>query len=379
MAAKPKIVILSHSFVPYVSGAEFFVKEIVERLGNDYEFVILTSRFKKSLLKTEKMPGCLVKRVGFGLPFYLDKFLFLLAAPFYALKEKPAILHCVMESYAGIALIIFKFFNKKIPTILTLQCGDLDHPKKQKKIPAWLWRKIHTAPEYITAISSALAKRAQKLRNSPDNIFVIANGFNSQEIVFNETKIPYRIVCATRLSWEKGIEYLIKALPDIRKDFPETRLALIGKGKERDTLEKLAADTGVADIVGFRGFLEHQEALREIAKANVFVCPSLAEGLGNVFLEAQACKTAVIGANVGGIPDVIQNSFNGLLVPPQNSQAIALAVKKIFQDPILAAELIQNGFETVQKFTWENTASKINDLYQSIIDDCHSERVGMSF
>ncbi|MCX6789763.1 MAG: glycosyltransferase family 4 protein [Candidatus Gribaldobacteria bacterium] len=367
MAIKPKIVILCSSYAPFISGAEAFIKETVERLQNNYDFVVLTARFKKQLAKQEQQDGCLIKRMGFGLPFGLDKFYFMIFSPFLAVKLKPAIAHGVMESYAGVALIILRWLNKKIPSILTLQCGDLDHPKKQKKIPKWLWRKIHTTPDYITAISSFLAKRAERLRKSKENIFIIPNGFDVNELPRKEKVFENRIVCVARLSWEKGIEYLIKALPEICQQFPYAHLVIVGDGPEKENLGNLTEKLGLSEAVFFRGFLPHQEALKEISQGEVFVCPSLAEGLGNVFLEAQACNTPVIGANVGGIPDIIQDGFNGFLIQPKNSQVIVGAVIKIFSDKNLAQQLAQNGQTTVQKFAWPNIVSQVDNLYQKIL------------
>ena len=367
MPAKPKIVILCSSYAPFMSGAELFIKETTKQLQDNYDFVVLTARFKKQLAKEEQQDGCLVRRMGFGLPFGLDKFYFMIFSPWLVIKLKPAIAHGVMESYAGVALIILRWFNKKIPLILTLQCGDLDHPKKQKKIPKWLWRKIHTTPDYITAISSFLGQRAERLRASNKNISIIPNGFDVNELPLKEKVVEKRIVCAARLSWEKGIEYLITAVAEIKKIYPNAHLVLAGDGPEKEKIQGLVEKLGLADSVFFKGFLPHRDALKEISQGEVFVCPSLAEGLGNVFLEGQACGTPVIGTNVGGIPDIIQDGFNGLLIQPKNSQAITEAIIKIFSDKNLAQRLIQNAQITVQKFAWSNIVSQVSDLYQTIL------------
>lgn len=367
MPTKPKIVILCVSYAPFMSGAELFVKEIAGRLQDNYDFVVLTARFKKQLAKEEQRDGCLVKRMGFGLPFGLDKFYFMIFSPWLVIKLKPAMAHGVMESYAGVALIILRWLKKKIPIILTLQCGDLDHPRKQKKIPKWLWRKIHTTPDYITAISSFLGKRAERLRASSKNIFIIPNGFDVNELPFKGKIVEKRIVCVARLSWEKGIEYLIKALAEIKKIYPSAHLVLVGDGSEKEKLQSLVEKSGLTDVVSFKGFLPHRDALKEISQGEVFVCPSLAEGLGNVFLEAQACQTPVVGTNVGGIPDIIQDGFNGLLILPKDSQAIVEAVIKIFSDKNLAQQLTQNAQITVQKFAWPNIVSQVDDLYHKIV------------
>ena len=104
-----------------------------------------------------------------------------------------------------------------------------------------------------------------------------------------------------------------------------------------------------------------------MAIADVFVRPSLSEGLGNVFLEAQACQTPVVGTDVGGIPDIIQDNFNGFLIPSKDSQAIARVVIKIFSDKNLAQQLTQNAQITVQKFAWPNIVSQVDELYRKIL------------
>ena len=351
-----------------MSGAEFFVKEVVKGLAGQYDFLVITARFKRSLPELEEVSGCLVRRLGWGLPFGLDKFWFIVASPFAVLKYKPVIAHGVMESYAGIALIILRWLNKKIPIILTLQCGDLDHPKKQKKIPGWLWRKIHTTPDYITAISNFLAKRAERLRGRARNILVIPNGFDSREVPPKGKVMDGRVVCVARLSWEKGIDYLIAALPEIRRQFPSAHLVLAGDGPEKEKLRSLAKRLNIQEAVQFKGFLPHEQALKEMSRATVFVCPSLAEGLGNVFLEVQACGTPVVGTNIGGIPDIIQNGFNGFLISPKSSQAIVGAVVKIFNEPALARRFAQNAKATVRKFAWPNVVGQIDELYRKILD-----------
>ncbi|MDD5750772.1 MAG: glycosyltransferase family 4 protein [Candidatus Pacebacteria bacterium] len=350
-----------------MSGAEFFIKEITERLQDKYDFVVLTSRFKKQAAREERMRGCLVRRLGFGLPLGLDKFWFMVASPFVALRSEPAIVHGVMESYAGVALIIFRWLARKIPAVLTLQCGDLDHPKKQKKIPRWLWRKIHTAPDYITAISGFLAKRAESMRGSPENVFIIPNGFDLREVPSKKEAVSGRIVCVARLSWEKGIEYLIGALPEIREKFPGARLVLVGDGNEKGKLLDLANKLGLDEAVEFRGFIPHSNAIEEISRGEVFVCPSLAEGLGNVFLEAQACRTPAVGTDVGGIPDIIQNGFNGVLVAPRDSRAIAQAVVKIFSDRVFARKIVENAVVSVRRYAWPDVVGLVDNLYRKIL------------
>lgn len=345
-----------------MSGAERFVKEVVERLSVECRFVIISAKIDKNLPRLEEKNGILIHRVGFGGEF--DKWFYSVLAPIVALKYKPGLIHAVMESYAGIALWISSFLTT-VPRILTLQSGDLDDISKQNKIPCWLWKKIHTSPDKITAISGFLKKRALNLGVSEEKIEIIPNGVDFTETrAISAEKIARRIVCVGRLSWEKGHEYLIGAMFEILAEFPDARLTLVGGGNREQELRDLVFKAGIRQSVDFLGNLPHNEVIAEIKKSEVFVCPSLAEGLGIVFIEAQACGTPAVGANVGGIPDVIEDGKTGILIPARDSNAIALAIRKIFKDKEFSAEIVKNASLSVSRFNWENIAEQIYKIYQ---------------
>ncbi len=366
---KKTVAIFSAFYAPWESGAEKFAREVVENLVDRYHFIIFTARNSKKNLKLEKGKGYEIHRLGLG--SIVDKWLFPLLAPIAAMRAKPKLVHAVMESYAGIALAIFKTFNWRTPAILTLQSGDLDDSRKQKMIPFLLWKIIHLAPTHLTAISRYLAERAERLGAPKERISIIHNGVDLKEIDSLLQKqrgtVPFRIVSVGRLSWEKGHEYLISSLPLIKKEFPEAHLVLVGGGAEEEKLRKLAAALDLSSSVYFRGMLPHGRAMGEAALAEAFVCPSLAEGMGIVFLEAQALGIPVIGTYVGGIPDVIENEVTGLLVPPKDSVAIAEAVKRIFRDQELKSKLITTAKNNIAIFSWDRITEQVASLYDRYI------------
>jgi glycosyltransferase involved in cell wall biosynthesis len=141
---------------------------------------------------------------------------------------------------------------------------------------------------------------------------------------------------------------------------------LVGDGPEKQNLELRIKNQGLENAVHFRGALAHDEAVKEIAKAEVFVCPSLAEGLGIVFIESQAAGVPVIGTDVGGIPDVIEDGVTGLLVPPKDSQAIVMAIAKIFNNHELHDRLMSQAKERLSRFDWDHIADQISKVYRSI-------------
>lgn len=364
---KTKLVILSAFYEPFMSGAEQMVKEIVERLGDYYEITLITGRFDSALPKKEKKSSFTLIRVGIGHK-KIDKFFYPFLANFKIRKIKPNITHAIMESYAGIALILTKYFYPKSKRILTLQSGDLDDFKKQRKIYIkFFWKKIHNSPDKIVAISSFLSLRAENLGVSKNKITIIPNGVDFSKIPREIKQESNRVICVARLSWEKGIDYLIKAWPRVLKEIPFAKLVIVGEGNKRGEIEKMIKDFNISDSVELKGSLPHNKIFDEIKKSEIFICPSLAEGLGIVFIEAQACGVPVIGTRIGGIPDVIQNNENGILIEPKNSEEISKSIIALLKNEDLRDRLSKKALETVRKYDWKKIVEKIDFLYKEII------------
>jgi len=364
---RPEIIILSAFYEPWMSGAERFVKEVVERLGSRYHFSVYTSRISRSVPKRETRDGFDIIRVGFGTKY--DKWFFCVLGPLAALRGEAKIAHAIMESYAGIALWVFGILRPSVKRILTLQSGDLDSDKKQRRIPGWLWKRIHVSPHLVTAISGFLAARARRLGTEERDLTVLPNGVDLAHIKPRtpERRVAHRVVCVARLSWEKGLPFLLEAMVEVKKKFSDVHLVLVGDGVLRGELERKAKDLGIADAVLFKGNLPNAEALEVVKTADVFACPSLAEGLGIVFIEAQACGVPVIGTDVGGIPDVIEDGKTGLLVPSEDPTALAASIVRLMDDRALSDGCVAEALVRLPRFDWVGIVEKAAKIYGSFL------------
>lgn len=366
MDTKKKIVLFSAFYEPFMSGAEQQPREIVKRLGKKYAIFLIAARVDKNLARLEMRDNFTLVRVGVGHPV-IDKILYPLAAAFKARRLKPAVAHANLESYAGLALLCLKILYPKAKRILTLQSGNIDDPRQKKNfIIKFFWHAINFSPHVITAISRFLAKRSIDMGVPKEKIIIIPNGADFSEIPENIKRSRNQVFFAGRLSWEKGADYMINAWPKVLRKFPEAKLVQVGDGPMREELLKLIKKLGIGNSVELKPTRPHSEYIKEFKKAEIMVCPSLAEGLGIAFIEAQACGTPVIGTNVGGIPDVIQDGENGLLIEPKNSDAIAAAIIKLLNDKELANRLCSRALETVKKFDWENIVKQFDGIYQNI-------------
>jgi len=158
-------------------------------------------------------------------------------------------------------------------------------------------------------------------------------GFTCREPMHNHQ--PLVITCISRLSPEKGIDYLIRAIPDVLERFPQTKFLIAGGGRLKDSLCAIAEELGVKDSVRFIGAFEHQCLPEIMNQTDIVVQPSLNEGLGGSLIEAMAWGKPIVASAVGGIPQLVRHGINGLLVPPRDSHGLALALNQLLADPSL--------------------------------------------
>lgn len=151
---------------------------------------------------------------------------------------------------------------------------------------------------------------------------------------------PLRVICAGRLVPEKGFDLLILAFADVAREFPKVMLEVAGDGPERGALEQLAHRLGIDRRVKFHGWLAAAQMPSFLTGALVAVLPSrVEEGFPTALVEAGLAGCALIGTNLGGIRDIVQQGRTGVLVPPNDPLCLADAVIDFLQDPSKARRL----------------------------------------
>jgi glycosyltransferase involved in cell wall biosynthesis len=166
-----------------------------------------------------------------------------------------------------------------------------------------------------------------------------------------------------RLSDVKGHIYLIRAMPQVIKSFPTAKLLIIGEGRMQNALIKEVNTLGIQENVLFIPRVSNTQDM--LAAMDIFVMPSLQEGLGLALIEAMAQGIAVVGSAVGGIKTLIQDKLNGLLVAPADSAALAQAMITLLSDAALRRVLGARAREFITaNFSKEEMVSKTEIVYQ---------------
>ena len=162
-------------------------------------------------------------------------------------------------------------------------------------------------------------------------------------------------------------------MPFVIKKFHNARLLIIGDGPEKDNLINLSKKLNLENNVIFTGNIKYQLLPEYYATSDIFVLPSIVEksgdteGLGVVLLEAIASATAVVGSDVGGIPDIIRDNETGLLVRQKDPKDIADAILKLLSNNLLRKKLSKNAKEHLKKnYSWVVVSKKFERIYDSL-------------
>ncbi|HET6568440.1 MAG TPA: glycosyltransferase family 4 protein [Rhodothermales bacterium] len=231
----------------------------------------------------------------------------------------------------------------------------------------------------FTPVSSFTGRLLQNLGVPSEKVRVVTNGTDPdlfrpmddravRERLGLEGK--FVILTVSRLIARKGGDTVIQALPEIVADVPNVTFVIIGEGPFMCELERQAQALRVEDYVLFLGRIPHEQLPIYYNTSDVFVLPSReeppeVEGLPISFLEAEACGKPVIGARSGGIPDAVLEGETGLLVPPDDPQALGEAVLRLAHDPEYARRLGRQGREYVlRRGNWEYAGSSIFEVLQ---------------
>jgi glycosyltransferase involved in cell wall biosynthesis len=165
-----------------------------------------------------------------------------------------------------------------------------------------------------------------------------------------------------RLEAEKGHRTLLEAWPLVLAAQPRAWLLIVGEGSERDSLEAEAASLGISDRVVFTGRREDVPAVT--AALDVSVLPSYREAQGLSVLEAMALGRPVVASRVGGIPEMIEDGVSGLLVPPNDREALASAIVRLLADHPFADMIAKRGHDLVHdRFCVELMVNSIEAIY----------------
>ena len=200
---------------------------------------------------------------------------------------------------------------------------------------------------------------------TPEKLSSLRSAFRRAWSIHEEATVLGSIA---RLHPTKGLEYFIKAAAIISRRLPNTHLLLVGRGPLQEALQKQAHAAGIAYT--FTGFLP--DVYPALSAMDLFILPSLSEGMGLALLEAMHAGLPIIATHVGGIPEVIRNEQEGLLIPPRDPEKIAAACLKVLHDPAFTETLKISGHARWPQFSREAMLRQTEEFYLELLSNDHS-------
>jgi glycosyltransferase involved in cell wall biosynthesis len=237
---------------------------------------------------------------------------------------------------------------------------------------AFLTRYALSKADHVTATGSRLAEAALHYAPPSKSVTVVPYGIDLDRFLPSERGDSQRdqltVGAVARLSPEKGLDVLLDAAANLIGRGTDLRVVLTGDGPERSNLERQATRLGIAGRVEFRGDVPHDRVPDVLAELDIFALPSREEGFGVAALEASAMQVAVVASDTHGIPDAVEHERTGLLVPPNDSAALAGAIERLAKEPALRERLGRQGRAFVEeRYRWQDNAAQMERLYQHVI------------
>lgn len=243
----------------------------------------------------------------------------------------------------------------------------------------WLDARALRAFNHVVFVSPAMKNREQL--KSLRRVSVIENGIEFGTSTAGRRTAPApqdtRVLVVGRLSPEKGFDLMLRAAARLRSQGKVGHLTIAGDGALRAELTALAASLRIADSVTFAGFVDDMDAL--YASHDVLVLSSRTEGLPMTLLEAISQRLPVVATRVGGMPDVLDDGAGGVLVPPENAEALADGIASVVDNPEAARARAEVAWQRARaRYGVESMARQYIDVYSHLLADTRAKHEAVS-
>lgn len=281
----------------------------------------------------------------------------------------------IIHAHHPIAALVMKQLFPDTPLVVTVHSsyerelilnGKIKEGGPEHRFLTSIYRELESKADKLMTVSESFRSYLTPYVESPERIKVIPNGFDEKRFkpIAHENEVT-QLITVCRLVPAKGLDVLLHACAELKQRGCPFVLHIIGDGPIRKELEDLAQELDLYNDIIFYGYMLHPEEFMPFF--DVFVLPSRAEAFGSVFAEAALCWLALVGTNIGGIAEQIEDGVNGLLVPPENATALADALEKVVADPTYRYNLARAGWDKAKKvYSLQRVISQLKKVYNEV-------------
>lgn len=277
----------------------------------------------------------------------------------------------IVHAQTRVSQVIGYYLEKFSKAIFVTTChGFFKRRLIRRLLPCWGRRTVAISDavrEHLVNKMKVPKAKIELLYNGID-INLVKKEYSKQDLdkIRKEFNLASDLVVGitARLSSVKGHIYLLRAISRIKEVFPDVQLLIVGSGKSRyeTKLHRMCKKLNIDRNVIFQPGM--QDVYKALSVMDVFVLPSVQEGLGLSLLEALSAGLPVVASNVGGIYSVIRDEENGLLVPPKDDKALAEAIIRLLKNKDYAKALGQKGIQVIrEQFTLDKMIERMEEFY----------------
>ena len=377
-----KIVMLTPYFYPHTGGTEKYVKDLsigLVQAGHEVTVISNNVPIRAKAPAEEVMQGVRIKRLPAFDFFYLP-----ISLPFnLKLVEDFDIIHAHAPAFSFVRSVGDKV---KTPLVLTYHCDTVAFDKIMGiPIPGFIRTAFEESfnayarlwlpkVDAIISTTESYASTSHVLKDFPHYVVPIGVHYENFDPVIKklgiteEKRLKNQVLFVGRLAANKGVEYLIRAVPKILTRFPDTKFIIAGEGEEKPHLLTLIKLFKVEEAITFFGTVTFEKLIELYTTSTVFVLPSInrLEAFGIVQLEAMACSTPVVVSNIPGVKEVAGEG--GFLAEPKDPDSLAEAICKILSNREKAREMGRHARMLVEKrYNWKIIVERIVEIYKGVI------------
>ncbi len=282
-------------------------------------------------------------------------------------RERFDIIHLHEPMIPPVALAVLRFSQ-------TVNVGTFHAYHGDWSWGYWFWKPVIRRWFEKLHGKIAVSKPAMQFvsRHFPGEYTIIPNGIDVAYFSADAPPIEelhdgkLNILFVGRMERRKGLRHLLGAYGQIKKEFPDTRLIVVGPGDKRE-YEMLVYANDLKDVV-FAGYVSQEELRRYYKTADIFCAPATGkESFGIVLLEAMAASKPIVASRIPGYASVITDGVEGLLTEPKNEDSLAKALSKLIADKSLRQKMGTIGRAKVEEYSWERVSLRVMDYYQSLL------------
>jgi glycosyltransferase involved in cell wall biosynthesis len=354
---------------PYAGGAEVHLHEIFSRLGaRGHHVTLLCCGFDGAPVEESYDNMRIVRRGGrllfnFGVNRWARELL------------SQGAFDVVIDDINKIPFYTARFIERPILGIVHHLFGKAIYQEVDPLSASYVYLAESLVPRYYRAVPIMVVSESTR-----DDL--IARGMNREliRVVHNgidlthyspgssEAKAATPTVCFLgRVKRYKSIDHMLHAVKNLCDEIPTIKAHIVGSGGDESRLRKLAAELGISGRVTFHGFMPLAEKVEIVRQSWVVICPSIKEGWGLTNIEANACGTPVICADVPGLRDSARNEQTGLLYPYGDITALTDRMRRMLHDSDLRQRLVKGAIEWAGRFSWERAADETEAILNQII------------